>query len=215
MSKETKRIKDSFEWRDRIEGDTHNKGYCDSYDTEKIGVIGDQVVCRIKSRLRKGSTWMKEYNAIEVYTENKGGSSSRCIKQFSCNIIDVQLFCEKYLFGALNQRERCSSCGRLSTGTKPGEHDKPLCYSCTEWIRRKNHINDPLVAIIKGVWYTVNIREGGPKSCKGFSGSLFEIAYFDDRPNRITTNLWQGGECPEHLKSEFPDNAKFTRVVTR
>lgn len=202
-----------FRWEPPVEGDQWNAmdggGTCVA-----VGRIdGGQVVARIFAKDRKGSTWMKDYDAWHIHHEGKGGAARMLIRADLFRLDVAQDFAADYLFGALQERIRCTSCGQLERVeylNKDRLVALQLCHGCELWHGRLVHPRERCHAVIGGVWYTVERepRPGTPDHCKGFGGARFEIEWLDGR-RAVTTNLWRGGDVPDHLRADAPDDARF------
>lgn len=80
------------------------------------------------------------------------------------------------------------------------------CFECSLWRERLPLVGRPDVAIIDGIFYS--IEDENAKGSRGFGGDKFVIKFKDGR-EVTTTNLWCGGNISKHWKSKFPDNADF------
>lgn len=209
-----------FRWEAPVEGDRWNTSAFASGPCVSVGRIdAGQVVARVFMKSRK--PWGKEYEVWHVHHEDKGGAGGMFIRGGFWTAAIAQSFAEDHLFGALTSRIRCASCGELArvdgyTNTAR-LRERGLCFGCDIWIDRIAQLakSPPNVALIDGVWYTVDPRENMPSHCKGFGGARSEIEWLDGR-KAVTTNLWRGGDAPTHLRDQLPDNARFvtTQAVT-
>lgn len=104
--------------------------------------------------------------------------------------------------------EKCPICG--TEFDRFGIHEKTEsgeCFSCSLWKKRLSLVDNPNVAIIDGVFYTIG-DENSTDPFRGFGGDKFVIKFKDGR-EVTTTNLWCGGDIPEAWKPKFPNNADF------
>ncbi|MCH8247057.1 MAG: hypothetical protein IH951_11695 [Bacteroidetes bacterium] len=214
MQLDMRTLEEPFHWEPPQPDEPWHRDTCGE-ETEAIGMIGDQVVARIFGKLKKDSTWMKEYSCQQVYQEGDGGKSSHHIRSGVSRLDNAKEYTEDFLFGALRNRLWCTSCGQLANVDNKTNTDelreRQLCFFCDNWLHHTKSPKSPLVAIIEGHFYTINPNEGHPSSCKGFGGRPHHIHWFNEREDRNTSNLWHGGKIPEHLKDLFPDNAEFVK----
>ena len=108
---------------------------------------------------------------------------------------------------------KCPTCGKeLGTDSFIGSDGRSIkergeCFECSFWRERLSLVGRPDVAIIDGIFYTID-DEDSKDPFRGFGGDKFEIRFKDGR-KVTTTNLWCGGHIPEYWKSLFPNNADF------
>ena len=103
---------------------------------------------------------------------------------------------------------KCPTCGQeIWPDEENNMKENGECFECSLWRNRLPLVGNPDVAIIDGTFYTIG-DENDPSPFKGFGGDKFVINFKDGR-QITTTNLWCGGDIPEHWKDKFPNNADF------
>lgn len=129
----------------------------------------------------------------------------------------------------LLDQARCRECGDPPFGNWQKDcaaemESRSLCFWCNSWTNTLAK-TDALTAIVDGYYYHVGEEErsiarrcgwplvngrlrGDYRHVLGHSGSEFRIR-FDDGRVVTTTNLWAGGEIPEHFRDRLPNNAVF------
>jgi len=125
----------------------------------------------------------------------------------------------------------CRECGEPPFGKymEPTQSDmekRGLCFSCNHWTDVVAETK-PGRAVIAGFIYSIGEDElsiarrcGWPAAAGrlrsdyrhvlGHGGAEFSIEFFDGS-QRTTTNLWAGGQIPDHFRERLPDNARFLK----
>lgn len=83
-----------------------------------------------------------------------------------------------------------------------------LCHSCDFWLSKVGVADQPNIARIDGIHYTIGKEVSGDKGFRGFGGAKHVIKFTDGR-EVASTNLWCQGHIPERFKARLPDNAEF------
>lgn len=107
----------------------------------------------------------------------------------------------------------CKLCGAKETPntyfTAPSMWRKEMCFSCDLWTRRAEELKtypEHTIAIANGTYYCIG--DENTNGIRGFGGAKVKIT-FNDGTEIISTNLWCGGDIPDHLRTLLPDNAKL------
>lgn len=164
-------------------------------------------------------TWIfesDEYPTEETHPEITGFNS------LSCNHESIEALKEKLGI----PESPCKHCGQIFGTRYNPPYDTILaetstCFSCHLWIERSNQYKvDGRIMIVNWEWYTVANESATIGHFRGFGGREFKFEIIDEAfvpgslPKRIGkvitgTNVWYGGEIPEHLRHLFYNNAKI------
>ena len=84
-----------------------------------------------------------------------------------------------------------------------------LCFTCNFWREKEEIKDEPRIARIDGVHFSVGEEcPDAPAFCKGHGGSKFAIKFFDGR-HVESRNLWCQGSIPHTWRERLPNNAEF------
>lgn len=85
-----------------------------------------------------------------------------------------------------------------------------VCFNCAFWIEHIARKDNPQIARIDGVHYSVGPEPHGKvnPATLGYGGARFKIRWRNGR-TEVTNNLWCQGHIPEMFRDELPDNAIF------
>jgi hypothetical protein len=199
----------TFRWEEPREGDPWNT---DSFGhrTALVGRVGpDQVIARIMQRPDR-KAFEPEFALIVVMHEGRGGASHR--QMMPCySLNQAREMGEHVLFGFLRRWIKCTSCRRMAWVHYTNEAElrrRGLCFGCDVWLSRiAVRATSPNVVVADGKWMTVAEERPAehPRQWSGFGGSRFLVKWNDGR-QLYTTNLWHGGEVPDHLRELLPDD---------
>jgi hypothetical protein len=111
----------------------------------------------------------------------------------------------------------CTICGEQSWffGDGPAASalaERGRCFTCDFWSEKAADHNNPNVARINGIQYTI-VPSGPAKrpATKGFGGETFVVRFFDGRVV-VTDDLWCEGKIPDRFRDALPDNAVFGTI---
>ena len=207
----TSELYEQFEWIDVVHDDRPRLP--GTHDVVELGLISGQVVVRLAYDSKALS-----YEISEVLSTDADNTlCTRLIRSDIYGRDNAKAYAEDYLFGALRTRIVCKSCSCLVRVNQYVEDVKQklarqqLCHSCDFWYEKIGMKDDPSVAIIGGIFYTVAAeRRNVPKSALGHGGRKLSIQWHNGR-STVTTNLWSCGAIPELFKDRLKDNAVFVR----
>jgi len=112
--------------------------------------------------------------------------------------------------------EPCKECGEpfgtnYVESTKARQLEHNLCFGCLLWTERMNDpINNPdRYLIAEHKFYS--IADENMKGPRGFGGSRWTFKRISDDKIITSTNVWYGGDIPEHFWDRIPDTATIIR----
>ena len=110
----------------------------------------------------------------------------------------------------------CVGCGEAARNTycEPSKSqmlNHRFCFTCNYWRDFEEKHKPETMTIIDGHVYTPGNRTTG--EMRGMAGRRFDIEYIEPSiyaGQRVTTfDLWSGSTMPDHIKTKYPDTAKF------
>lgn len=107
----------------------------------------------------------------------------------------------------------CVECGGVISanydkGLKAQLIERNMCFSCSLWFDRIEACKENRVMIVNHQMYSI-IDENEKGSFRGFGVARFHFMKYGI--DYVSTNVWFGGNIPQHFRERIPNNAIIVR----